>query len=146
MAKTIAAAKRTMAALLPVSVLWAMVAGCDGNKTGSVSGIVTYKGKLMPGGYIDFYSIAADGKVIAQKSTAIGDDGAYTITKVPIGDAKITVQEPPGALVPNATEKGGLPRRAPPAVTLPPKYQNVEQTDLKYTVAPGNQKHDVAMQ
>jgi hypothetical protein len=133
------------AVLLPAALLLAAAAGCSANKTGDVSGIVTFQGKPMPGGYINFYNVAADGRILTQKSGAIDDDGAYSIAKVPVGDVKITVQQPPGALEANITKKGGMPRRAPSPTTLPPKYQSVEQTDLKYTVTPGNQKHDVVL-
>jgi len=131
--------------LLLIALLLAAVVGCGTNKTGTISGVVTFQGKPMPGGFIHFYSIAADGKFSDQKTAPINNDGTYSIAKVPVGDVRITVQAPPGALEKNVTEKGGLPKRAPPPVNLPPKYQSVEQTDLKYTVMPGNQKHDLIL-
>lgn len=142
---TITAAQRSMTALLlPVLLLAAI--GCGGNKSGTVSGTVTFQGKPMPGGYINFYSVTSDGRLLTQKSGSIGGDGAYSVDKVPVGDVKITVQPPPGELKTDMTDKkGSLPKRGPPPVTLPDKYQDVERTDLKYTVAPGNQKHDVVM-
>jgi hypothetical protein len=145
MTRAIPAAKRTMTALLPAVLLAAVATGCSENKTGNVSGIVTFQGKPMPGGYIFFTNVASEGSVIAQKSGGIGEDGAYSVAKVPIGDVKITLQEPAGALEANLPAKGGMPRRAPPPVTLPPQYKSVEQTDLKYTVTPGDQKHDIEL-
>lgn len=145
MAPTIAALQRTMTAML-LAVLLSATAGCGGNKSGNVSGIVTYQGKPMPGGYINFYSVAADGRILTQKSGGIGEDGAYSIAKVPVGDVKITIQPPPGTLKTDVTDKkGGMPKRGPSPVKLPPQYQTVEQTDLKYTVTAGDQKHDVVM-
>lgn len=134
-----------MPAMFSAALLLTILAGCGGSQSGNVSGIVTFQGQPMPGGSIYFYSLAADGKVSDQKTAQIGGDGAYSIAKVPVGDVKITVQAPPGALEADLTKKGGMPKRAASPVTLPTKYQNVEQTDLKYTVTPGNQKHDVVL-
>lgn len=145
MARTLISAKPTMTAMLPTILLLAVAVGCGGNKTGDVSGIVTFQGKPMPGGFINFYTVTADGRITNQKSSLIGDDGTYSVTKVPIGDVKITVQAPPGALQENMTEKGGMPKRLPPPVNLPLQYQSVEQTDLKYTVTPGKQTHDIEL-
>jgi hypothetical protein len=146
MTRTIPAAKRTMSALLPAVLLAAAAAaGCGENKTGNLSGTVTFQGKPMPGGYIFFTNVASDGRVIAQKSGGISENGTYSVAKVPIGDVKITLQEPTGDLPANLPSKGGMPQRAPPPVTLPPKYTSVEQTDLKYTVTPGDQKFDIVM-
>lgn len=134
----------TTAIFLAVLLLGA--AGCGGIKSGKVSGTVTFQGKPMPGGYINFYSVASDGRLLTQRSGPIGDDGAYSVDKVPVGDVKITVQPPPGTLNTEMTDKkGSLPKRGPPPVTLPEQYQDIERTDLKYKVTPGDQKYDVVM-
>lgn len=143
--RTITLGKRMTAVMFLAALLSATAAGCGGIKTGNVSGVVTFRDKPMPGGYINFFSIGADGSVIGQKSVEIGSDGTYSLAKVPLGDVKITVQAPAGALEENKTEKGGMPRRAPSPVTLPAEYQTLELTDLKYTIAPGDQKHNVEM-
>lgn len=145
MERTITPRGQKIIAMLLAGSLSATVASCGGNKIGNVTGTVTFQGKPLPGGYVEFYCLSADGRILTQKTGAISDEGVYSVVNVPVGDVKITVQEPPGALEANMTQKGGMPKRARSAVTLPPKYQSVEQTDLKYTVTPGKQKYDVVM-
>ncbi len=119
--------------------------GCDGKKTGNLSGKVTFQDKPLPGGYLNIYSIGADGKISAQKSAAIGENGDYSVRGVPIGEAKITVQAPPGELEPNMSEKGGMPKRGKPPIEVPPGYTTLETTQLKHNVTLGDQKYDVSM-
>jgi hypothetical protein len=130
--------------ILPLVMVLAAT-GCEGMKTGNLSGKVTFQDKPLPGGYLNIYSIGADGKVSAQKSAAISENGDYTAPRVPIGEVKITVQAPLGALEPNMSEKGGMPKRGKAPIELPPGYTNLDTTQLKYTVTPGDQKYDVTM-
>ncbi len=128
-----------------MGLLLAAASGCGGGKTGNISGTVTFQGKPMPGGYVNFYSVGPDGKVLTQKSAPIDAQGNYSLAKVPVGDAKITVQAPAGDIRDVKTEKGGMPVRQKQTLVLPQRYEMVEQTDLKYTVTPGNQTHEIVL-
>jgi hypothetical protein len=126
------------------------LAGC-GPGAGSVSGKVTYKDKPLPGGTVTFF--APDKKAYP---AVIGTDGTYTLDRVPVGPAKITVA-PPVALGPmrpgmkmDPSKVGGAPEGAAPApaekpVSLPEKYQDPEKSELTYTVTTGKQEHNIPL-
>src|SRR4051794_22586118 len=61
------------------------LSGCGAS--GSVSGKVSYKGTMLKGGTVTFHSPMGKASAVAQ----IGEDGSYTIEKVPAGDVKICV-------------------------------------------------------
>jgi hypothetical protein len=118
------------------------LAGCGGPKTGDVSGMVNYEGKPLPGGFVNFNILAPDGTVAESKSTTVEKNGRYKISRVPVGEAKITVQGPPGEITQPKIE-GGMPFRAKPAVVIPDSYGLVEKSPLNYTVTAGEQTHDI---
>jgi hypothetical protein len=62
--------------------------GC-GSETATVTGVVTFQGKPVPGGSVVFY--CADKQIVRG---LIGTDGRYTIPNVPCGQATVTVQSP----------------------------------------------------
>jgi len=62
-----------------------LAVGC-GSRTGDVSGKVLYKGKPLSGGSVTFFHSKG------ASSSRIDNDGSYTVFKVPVGEAKITVQ------------------------------------------------------
>jgi hypothetical protein len=129
--------------LILAGLLALAVSGC-GKKMGTISGVVTYQGKPLPGGYVNFNILGPDGKVLDSKSTGIEDDGSYKIAGVSTGPAKITVQGPPGPII-QAKVAGGMPFRGKPPVLLPERYGSVEQTDLDYTVTAGPQTHNIEL-
>src|SRR5579885_2757594 len=92
-----------------------LACGC-GARSGNVSGTVTYHGKPVADGTITFY----DAGQRAWSSSTDGD-GKYTVSKVPVGPARIVVMTP---LPIEFKGMGGRP--AGPAVAktppLPPKY------------------------
>src|SRR5690242_19904629 len=61
------------------------VLGC-GPRSGSITGTVSYKGAPLRGGNVAFISNAQS------FGSAIGEDGHYTIPRVPAGPVKITVE------------------------------------------------------
>jgi hypothetical protein len=135
---------------LPCLALLAL-AGC-GPATGSISGKVTYKDKPLPGGMVTFF--AADKK---SQTAVIGTDGTYTIDRVAVGPAKIAVLPPaappkmPPGMKMDAGKMGGAPEGGSPPpsadkpVSLPPKYQDPEKSELTYTVTAGKQEHDIPL-
>jgi hypothetical protein len=130
--------------LILAGLLAFTVGGCGGKKVGTISGVVTYQDKPLPGGYVNFNVLGPDGKVLDSKSTDIEDNGSYKIAGVLTGPAKITVQGPAGEIT-QAKTAGGMPFRGKPAVVLPPRYGSVEQTDLNYTVTAGPQTHNIEL-
>jgi hypothetical protein len=133
-------------------------AGCAGK--GNVKGKLTYQNKPVKGGEIVFFN-QEDGHAY---SGAIDQDGNYTISKLPPGPVKITIQP---AAAPKMT--GGFMRGAPEGAMkgppqgmmpegvknpyegategdftkLPEKYKNEKMTDLEYIVIAGDQEHNI---
>jgi hypothetical protein len=140
-----------------VVLLTAMVgAGC-GTKTGNVSGTVTYKGERLPTGSVTFVDAGKQ-----PVGTSAIQDGKYSIGRVPVGPVTILVSTPP---LPNARNvpppppprnkmppKGqGTPefslekQKLPPPIVVSGKYANPEESDLTYTVQPGDQVHNIPL-
>ena len=78
--------RRSGAALAPFALVALLAAGC-GSK-GTVTGTVTHNGTPLKGGTIQF--IPEDGSQVA--GAEIGEDGRYTIEKVPAGKVKVVVE------------------------------------------------------
>ena len=118
--------------------------GC-GRSTGNISGKVTYKGAPLPGGYVTF---SCEGETPTTKSTSIQADGSYSITAMPVGPAKITVQGilgpqgPGSASGPGGTQPPGGGRKT---VYVPPDYSTTDKSGLTFTVAGGSQSHDIEL-
>jgi hypothetical protein len=103
---------------------FALLLGCAGcgPATGEVSGTVTYEGKPLKGGSVTFAT--TDGK--NGQTSEIKEDGTYTVHRVLVGPAAITVETrsllgAKGAMTP----QGGRPGQGqgPPAgmrMTPPP--------------------------
>jgi hypothetical protein len=137
--------------LLPLAL-----AGCASSSPGTISGTVKLNGKPIEGGTVIFFCNNGKEPIRA----AIEADGTYKISSAPPGPATIVVmgQEPPPILL-NAGMEGGAPvpkdsakkiggRPAPPPVKrvwVPARYQTLETSDLRYTVEPGEQQHDIAL-
>src|SRR5437660_444840 len=100
-------------ASLGVLFLLSLMAGCS--SPGTITGKVKYQGRPLTGGTVLFASTQGRGSQTAR----IGEDGSYTIEKMPPGPAKIAVetasaQPPAGIAVPP-------PNMQPPkGVALPP--------------------------
>jgi hypothetical protein len=93
-------------ALVPWSI------GCGGNPAvssslseGTVSGLVTFKGKPIAGGQLSFDASNSARRDVSPRMAEIGKDGRYTI-KALIGQNQVV------AMIPNLRQKGGDPRRA----------------------------------
>jgi hypothetical protein len=152
--------------LLPLFVL---TAGC-GSKQGTITGKVKYKGQLLTFGTVRFFPESNKG---GDFSSPIGQDGSYTVTKVPTGPAKITVMasnfNPTESAMPpmargfaakameeaekqkqKATEgkggggnAGGGTFTAKGSITVDQKYADVEKTPLKFEVKSGKQEYNI---
>ncbi|HZT81080.1 MAG TPA: carboxypeptidase-like regulatory domain-containing protein [Gemmataceae bacterium] len=149
---------------LLLALLFTLI-GCGG-PSASVSGKVTYKGQPLNGGTVVFQS--TDGKWGG--SSAIAEDGTYTIPKVPPGQVKIGVETK--SVNPTVPKGGGgfmfkkgpadfkmkppkdtaMPKDADKTfyggdtkkyVDIPEKYADPEKSGLTYTVTAGKQIHNI---
>jgi hypothetical protein len=115
-----------------------LASGC-GSKTGTVSGKVTHQGKAVSNGFISFLPQTPQdqGRVF---SSIIDENGAYEVTRVPVGPAKIVIQNP-GARSPvrAAKQKKATGKQSAISAT------SQQGGDLTFTVCPGNQQHDIEL-
>jgi hypothetical protein len=95
-------------------LLLAGAVGC--NKKGTVSGKVTYDGKPVLVGTVTFHTEKR--QVVA----AIDDNGVYTVTGVPLGEAKITVDTSTAEALRKAP--AGPPGGPPKDIKAPKDFQS----------------------
>ncbi len=124
--------------LLLALLLLAVLAGC-GPRLGTVSGEVKFKGQPVANAVIKIQSQTGK-KVVAQGTVA---DGKFTVGGVPVGPAKISIQQVAPPPPPKDKDKGkgkGTPKTAtPPPPTIPAKYQQFDSSGLECTVTAGEQ-------
>jgi hypothetical protein len=142
-------AKRCCAIL--AGLVLAGLAGC-GPVTGDVSGKVLFKGKEVRTGSVMFI-----GSNSLPVYSQIREDGTYSVSRVPLGQATITVDSPN----PNESAGGGRPREGregyppngrdvlPPGAKLwfpiPDSYSDQMKSPLTYTVQAGLNTFDIEL-
>src|SRR5579864_7085437 len=94
-------------------------------KSGTVTGKVTFKGQPLAGGIIGFWS-----KDSAEK-TALAKDGSYSLSGLPAGEYRVTVS--------TKVLKG-----KPGYVAIPEKYGNADTSGLKVRVG-GKQEANIEL-
>jgi hypothetical protein len=151
---------------LTALVLLMLAAGCGGPAPGRVTGRVLLDGKPVLGGVLTF--VPADFKGPGASAT-VDESGGYTV-ELPPGDVLVSFDNhslappPPRQLPPLpkgmspeiAAKLGGrspgqpAPPADPPArsgryVKVPDRYFTAETANLKFTVTPGDQQHDIEL-
>jgi hypothetical protein len=128
-----------------VALLALVVTGCGGR--GNVSGKVTYKGKPLVWGTVQFQG--SDNMI---RQANIEPDGTYSVTGVITGEAKAAVSSI------NPASSDFQPRRAegrpppPPRpqvkgwFPIPKKYQTTFDSGLTYTIKRGENKIDIELE
>jgi hypothetical protein len=109
--------------------------GCgDGGAVGKVSGTVTYDGRPLERGQIKF--VPASGPTAG----AVIEDGKYTVTKVSVGTAKVTISGIKAAGKKKLYDTPDAPERGLAQELLPAKYN--EKSELSFEVKRGaNEKN-----
>ena len=126
--------------LLTVALTTLCAAGCGG-KPASVHGVVTYRGEKLTTGNVTFYPLEG-GKGMAYGT--IGPDGQYKLKSgsqegVNVGDYKVTVV---AQKIPDPTAKNREPKPVP---LVPPRFGQVEQSNIVRKVAPGDNVIDLKL-
>jgi hypothetical protein len=103
-------------------------------KTATVSGIVSFKGKPVPAGWITFHT-----KDEREFSAVLQEDGTYQVAGVPVGPARVTV----GSL--NDLLPPFVPPQGPKAVVLPRAYADAAKSSLAVEVRQGSQTYDIEL-
>ena len=130
---------RVFCAMGAFALIIGLTVGCSsGPATGDVSGTVTYDGKPIEHGSIAFYPENGNGP---STGGAIAD-GKYSVSKVPVGVMKVRISGAKDI----KEHKMSYDEKAPPVITaselLPPKYNDVKTTELRYDVQSGTQTKD----
>ena len=126
-------------ALLPLAAL-----GCAGK--GDVSGKVTYKGKPLVWGTVQF-----EGSDHLVQQGNINGDGTYTVRGVATGEAKAAVSSinPKSSDFQVRQAEGGPPPKPRPEVKgwfpIPEKYDTPFKSGLTYTINRGENKIDIEL-
>lgn len=141
------------ACILAAAAALFAVFGC-GSSTGTISGTVSYEGAPLKGGHVIF--------LVGGKSfnADIGEDGGYSVSNVPAGEAKISVDTMSLARVGQIKFKNTPPEgaKAPPGykmadpeeasrryVAIPKKFADPEQSGLKLTIKGGKQTYEIKL-
>jgi hypothetical protein len=115
--------------------------GCSDCKKGFVlKGSVSYQGKSLSSGMVRLH-MAENRMAMAM----IQSDGSFEATDVFPGEAKVTIEEDSAAQKRMAMAGGAGAQRSPapgeaasaPPVAIPPKYKDVNTSDLVYTLKAG---------
>lgn len=133
-----------------------LLPGC-GPGYGDVSGKVYYKDKVVTSGFVTL--IGQDG---LPKQGEISEDGSYQISRVIAGEVKILVASPnpdpsKGRPLPKRNVPGGREPEPEAGSTLtekqrkswreiPLRYQDPDQSGLKYTVTTGANTYDIKLE
>jgi hypothetical protein len=134
--------RSTARGMLALSLLVLAVGGC-GKSTGNVSGKVSYQGKPLPGGYVNFMSEGEQGSF---KASGIKEDGSYSVSGLAVGPAKISIQGLSARRLADLPGQGGKDEKTQQKeVYVPDKYGNAETSGLKYEVKPGSQSYDIEL-
>jgi hypothetical protein len=125
-------------------IVLTLVVGCG--RTGDVSGKVTYKGKPLVFGTVQF---EASDKSIQQGN--IDKDGSYSIPGVPTGEAKAAVNSsnPKGGDFQPLQREGRPPPPPRPDYPgwfpIPAEYQDLSKPRLTYTIKSGQNTIDIEL-
>lgn len=114
--------------------------GCGG--TGTVSGVVRYKGKPVVVG-----RVTAVGKEGGPRIGVIQPDGSYEIQKLPVGPVRFAVESPNPGAAPDVPAGEGVEKKPTPSgwQPLPPKFANVNTSELTLDVKAGSNTKDLLL-
>jgi hypothetical protein len=127
------------------AALLVLAAGCAGR--GDVSGKVTYKGKPLVWGTVQF-----EGSDNLIKQANIQSDGTYSVQGVAPGEAKVAVSSinPKSSDFQPRQAEGRPPPKPRPEVKgwfpIPEKYDAPYKSGLVYTIKPGPNTIDIVLE
>lgn len=140
--------------------------GCGGGNPlapANISGSVTYKGKAVPAGTVQY--VTSDGVAY---SSPIAKDGTYSITDLPVGDMVVvvetksakeqavkkdkdlerrmgSVQSRPGSNEPGSAASAAAAVEAPVYMMIPEKYEKKETSPLTFPVKAGRNVNPIEL-
>jgi hypothetical protein len=138
---------RTSPRIVPAIVSAAILVtalGCQPGGSGGTSGVPTVSGSITVGGKVLNYGMVEfhpqGGRVLR---SVIYPDGTYNIPNPPPGEVRVVVI-PGNPPVPAASPGGsGGPPPKFDRVAVPARYEDPEQTPLRFTCTTGKQQFDI---
>jgi len=129
------------ACLLGLAALVVAVPGCGGGGKPKVTitGAVTYKGKPLSGGMLQFAGTSGR----APSSAIIQKDGTFTMTDVDLGEAKASILVTPQSSGRDGDKAGSAPKVTPDQ--LPEKYRDPEKSGVKVTITTDTKHLDIKL-
>jgi hypothetical protein len=133
--------------LLASFLICSLAAGC-GSPKGSVTGKVSFRGKLLKAGYVTF--TPENGAAV---SGTIDGEGNYRVDKVPVGMARISIRADEG-MKKDAFAKVSDPRNpkqmkeafmSKNTQKLPKQYSTPDESGLTCEVQAGIQEHNIEL-
>ena len=131
-----------------VSIGLLLLAGCgpSGSETGALKGTIKYKDQPVNGATLQL--CPTTGKAETENYITVTQEGTFNTTSVPPGEYRIVVQPSAGnngmpntnGMTPEQKAKmqGSLDKMTTkPTIPIPPKYLDVNTTDLKCTIVKG---------
>jgi hypothetical protein len=112
---------------LALLVLALAGAGCSDNRRLAITGTVELQGTRLTAGIVKFH-----GPGDHLSMTYLQPDGTFTITDVPPGEVKVTVEPAPAG--------GGIK-----PVAVPPRYRDLKSSGLVYTITPSTRKLEIKL-
>lgn len=128
---------------LTLGCMAALATGCGakGTATGDVFGEVVTQGKPVTAGYVRFFP-EGGGEPVAG---AIGADGKFRASGVPVGRCKVAVETQAfkGLSAPPPAIAKQVMGARPVYVPIPGKYETPQASGLEFEVKKGNNDYDI---
>jgi len=118
-------------AFVLTATIFVVIAGCSGVKKVTVKGTVSYEGKRVSSGMLQF--VGPEG---AYSASMVQPDGTFIMTDVLPGETKVGVMESPQGS--GSSSSGDNKASAPPKVTpssLPEKFRDPQKSGVSVTIA-----------
>jgi hypothetical protein len=121
-----------MRRIVAVAVVLLLLVGCGPKgKKGAVTGTVTYKGQPVNNAALLLYPASGGNNPI---TVPVTQEGTFSASDLPPGEYKVVVQ---GSAAQGAASGAAMATK--PTIQFPNKYKQLTSTDLKCTVAKGQE-------
>lgn len=140
--------------LFGIVTFCSVILGCS-SQNATVTGKVTFRKKAVTSGTVMIVSASSN----QPKYGTIKENGTYTVSNVPLGEAKITVNSPTPSANADTKKKMmmGKGKSSPTRKVksgssdknwfpIPREYGDLSKTKLRVTVTSGTTQHDIKLE
>jgi len=124
-----------------LAAIWLIAAaGCSGNPTGRLTGMVSYRGMNVSEGQVQLdnrqQGIAAAGQIEA--------DGTFAVENIRPGDYRIAILPP--MVTENFGNDGPQVKVEKAVKNIPKRYRQFKTSNLEVTISAGNNRFDILLE